>query len=297
MARAAPHLDAISHSRRGRGVLRHSAWDALFAALALAHGGVLLLLPRLPATAAALVASGFVVALGVWWNSNTIAHNFIHKPFFRCRGLNLLFGLYQSALLGIPQTVWRQRHLAHHAGRAWEPRVTPRVAAEAVIVLGVWAWLAAAHTGFFLLAYAPGYVAGLALCALHGYFEHARGTTSHYGRVYNFLFFNDGYHVEHHARPGEHWRALPRTRARTVEPLPSPSAWPAVLRWLERPGGGRWSAAALEWLERVALRSPRLQRFLLDRHERAFRRLLSDANPHAPLRVGIVGGGLFPRTL
>src|SRR5687767_8178955 len=291
MARAAPHLDAISHSRRGRGVLRHPAWDAVVAVLAPAHGGVLLLLPRLPATAAALVASGFVVALGVWWNSNTIAHNFIHKPFFRRRGLNLLFGLYQSALLGIPQTVWRQRHLAHHAGRAWEPRVTPRVAAEAVIVLGVWATLAAEHARFFLLAYAPGYALGLALCALHGYFEHARGTTSHYGRLYNFLFFNDGYHVEHHARPGEHWRALPQSRVATPQ---SASRWPAVLRWLDRPGGGRWRAAALERLERLVLKFPRLQRFLLDRHERAFRTLLSDFNSDATPTVGIIGGGLFP---
>jgi fatty acid desaturase len=40
--------------------------------------------------------------------------------------------------------------------------------------------------------------------------QHARGTVSHYGRVYNFLFLNDGYHVEHHASPSEHWTRLPR---------------------------------------------------------------------------------------
>ncbi len=43
------------------------------------------------------------------------------------------------------------------------------------------------------------------------------------------------------------------------------------------------------------LRSPRLQRFLLDRHERAFAVLL----PRLPdvRRVAIVGGGLWPRTV
>jgi hypothetical protein len=59
-----------------------------------------------------------------------------------------------------------------------------------------------------------------------------------------------------------------------------------VLRWLE--------AISLEGLERLVLRSPRLQRFVLATHERAFRRLLPLAGDVR--RVTIVGGGLFPRT-
>jgi hypothetical protein len=43
------------------------------------------------------------------------------------------------------------------------------------------------------------------------------------------------------------------------------------------------------------LRSGFLQRFVLDRHERAFRRLLPEL-PATP-RIAVVGGGLFPRTL
>src|SRR5262249_53310081 len=65
------------------------------------------------------------------------------------------------------------------------------------------------------------------------------------------------------------------------------SRWPAVLRWME--------ALSLEGLERGVLRWPLLRRFVLDRHERAFRRLLPPL-PAAP-RIVIVGGGLFPRTL
>src|SRR5262249_30481485 len=87
-------------------LLRHSRWDALLVALALAHGVLLLAFPVAP-----------VIALGVWWNSNTVAHYAIHAPFFRSRRVNALFRLYLSGLLGIPQTVWRERHLAHHAGR------------------------------------------------------------------------------------------------------------------------------------------------------------------------------------
>jgi hypothetical protein len=44
----------------------------------------------------------------------------------------------------------------------------------------------------------------------------------------------------------------------------------------------------------VVLCSPRLQRFVLAVHERAFRALLPRLPPIA--RVTIVGGGLFPRT-
>jgi hypothetical protein len=254
------------------GILRHSPWDALLVLLALAHVVLLLMTPSLA-----------VVALGLWWNSNTISHNFIHRPFFRSQSLNTLFALYLSALLGIPQSVWRDRHLAHHAGVAWRLRPSRQMVAEVLLVLGLWAALATYHTTFFLTVYVPGYALGLGLCWLHGYYEHRRGTVSHYSALYNLLFFNDGYHVEHHARPGAHWTSLPRQ----VRPDAINSRWPAVLRWLD--------ALSLEGLERLVLRSALLQRFMLDRHERAFRRLLPPL-PAAP-RVAVIGGGLFPRTL
>src|SRR5262249_30034891 len=146
-----------------------------------------------------------VVTIGLWWNSNTISHYFIHKPFFRSRTLNVLFSLYLSVLLGIPQTLWRDRHLAHHAGVAWRLRLTPQLLAEAMLVVALWSVLLVFAPMFFLTVYLPGYCLGLGLCWLHGYYEHARDTTSHHGTLYNLLFFNDGYHVEHHAHPGRHW--------------------------------------------------------------------------------------------
>ena len=42
------------------------------------------------------------IALGVWWNANTIAHHFIHRPFFRHRLANHLFAALLSVLLGSP---------------------------------------------------------------------------------------------------------------------------------------------------------------------------------------------------
>src|SRR3989442_15304483 len=67
----------------------------------------------------------------------------------------------------------------------------------------------------------------------------------------------------------------------------STSHWPPVLRWID--------AVNLEMLERLALRSSVIQKFLLTTHERALRKLL----PRLP-RVRTVqivgGGGMFPRT-
>jgi fatty acid desaturase len=254
------------------GVLAHSRRDAVLVGLAAAWGAVLLAFP-----------SAWAVGLGLWWCSNTVAHCFLHRPFFRWRPLNLLFALYLTLLVGVPQSVWRSRHLAHHAGRPWRFHLGGQTLVEVALVLGLWGALLARRPAFFLTAYAPGYLLGLGLCWLHGHYEHARGTVSHHGRLYNLLFFNDGYHVEHHAHPGLHWTLLPH-----VESAGTPtSRWPAVLRWLD--------ALSLEGLERLVLRWPWLQRRVVAAHANAFRALLPPL-PEAP-RVAIVGGGLFPRTL
>jgi hypothetical protein len=258
-------------TNKRHGILRQAPWDALLVALAFGHALVLWLAPVAP-----------VFALGLWWNSNTIAHYFIHQPFFRARWLNRLFGLYQSVLLGIPQTLWRDRHLAHHAGVPWRLRASGQFLAEVVLIALLWGALAGFVPRFFLTVYLPGYLAGLSLCWLHGYYEHACGTVSHHGWLYNFFFLNDGYHAEHHAHPGMHWKRLPEL----VRPGTPVSRWPAVLRWLD--------AFSLEGLERWVVRWGPLQRFVLNRHERAWRRLLPQLQ--SVRRVAVVGGGLFPRT-
>jgi hypothetical protein len=308
---------------RSRGVLRYSPWDGVLIGLSGVYAALLVWTPSTP-----------VIAIGLWWTANTVAHTFIHTPFFRARAANRAFALYLSALMGFPQGLWRDRHLRHHreattaAGRntaegsAYNTAAhkgppykwTTDIAVEAGVILGLWLTMLQFSPWFFVTVYLPGYLAGLGLCQLQGHFEHAGGTTSHYGWLYNRLFFNDGYHVEHHRRPGEHWTRLPRLRpaeagryecaeaghfecaeAGHLGPAEAGhyrrgparhSRWPPVLRWLD--------AISLETLERIALRSAMLQRYLLASHERAFRRLLAGV-PRAR-RVTIVGGGLFPRT-
>jgi len=224
-------------------------------------------------------------ALAVWWTSNTTAHLFIHRPFFRRRAANRLFALGMSLAVGIPQTLWRDRHLAHHAGVAPRLRLSSDLMLQMLVVGALWALLIDRASLFFATVYAPGYLGGLLLCAVHGHYEHAGGTISYYGRFYNLMLFNDGYHVEHHANPGLPWSRLPERR----DPNARASAWPAPLRWVERGVGG-----ALESLERLVLRSRVLQRFVLHAHERALRELIAGLTPLG--QIVIVGGGLFPRT-
>jgi fatty acid desaturase len=264
-------MSAVLPSLRLLPRARLAKWDRLFVTLALAHGAALLGWPSIP-----------LIAAGLWWNANTIAHNFIHRPFFRGRGSNGVFSCYLTLLLGFPQTLWRDRHLAHHAGTRVRLRLTGLLVIEAALVLLLWGALVLLAPDFMLKVYLPGFLIGLALCHLHGHYEHARGTLSHYGRIYNRLFFNDGYHCEHHERPGSHWSELPAV----VVSDPSDSRWPPVLRWIE--------CVNLCALERLVLGSPVLQRFVIAKHERALRRLLPLLRE--PQRIGIVGGGLFPRT-
>ena len=270
---------------RATSLFRHSQWDGVLVALSLVQGAALVVAP-----------STVLVALGLWWNANTISHNFIPLPFFRSRRLNAVYAAYLTLLIGFPQGLWRARHLAHHASTGAERlagredarhQMTPAILAQTALLAGVWAVVAISAPRLFVLTLVPGYAIGLALCALQGYFEHAHGTTSHYGRAYNFTFFNDGFHAEHHLRPGEHWTRLPRRVVRGGRT----SAWPPVLRWLEE------IPAVLDALERIVVGSPALQRFVLGRHEAAFRTCVARLpHPGVIARVTIIGGGLFPRT-
>jgi hypothetical protein len=253
-----------------------------------------------------MIAGAAAIALSVWWTSNTIAHLLIHRAFFRRRWANTACAAALSVVSGVPQPLWRARHLAHHAGVPPRLRLTRELTAHLLLVGAAWSLLLHQAPAFFVFTYLPGYACGLLLCALHGHYEHAGGTTSCYGAVYNALTFNDGFHAEHHANPSLSWRQLPARR----DPAARVSRWPAPVRWIEdlRECLNHADANAedsevrsrnvfltgLEILERLVLRSPMLQRFMLQTHERALGGLLGSLPPAR--RVAIVGGGLYPRT-
>lgn len=65
----------------------------------------------------------------------------------------------------------------------------------------------------FMLFIIPFNYLGNCLSSLNGYYEHFGGNpdkpiawgVSTYGWLYNFIWFNNGYHAEHHYRPKMHW--------------------------------------------------------------------------------------------
>ncbi len=67
-----------------------------------------------------------------------------------------------------------------------------------------------------VLFLAPFYYIGNCFSSLNGYYEHYRGNpdvpiawgVSSYNKLYNLIWFNNGYHAEHHFRPKMHWMRM-----------------------------------------------------------------------------------------
>jgi fatty acid desaturase len=286
-----------------RGLLRWSSRDGWLVAAAIVQGALTVTgfsTVESSGIAGALAAATIFAAL-IWWGSNTVCHNHLHNPLFRSRMLNAGWSLYLSVIHAVPQSIWRERHLRHHAGD--QARTRPglaRGAALELLAIGfVWSAVGTAAPRV-LLAAAIGYALGMGLCRLQGNMEHAlaerseRGI-SYYGHWHNLLWFNDGHHAEHHRWPGLHWTRLPERRARisAVE-----SRYPPALRAIEplAARSDRLQGKLLGALERLALGFGAVQRFMIETHLAAFRKLLAEL-PAPPAAIGIVGGGLFPRTL
>jgi hypothetical protein len=282
-----------------RAVLAGSRRDAWLVAIAAAHaclvGCVVVVAPT--GLFGAVVASA--VALATVYTSNTVAHWHLHAPLFVSRAASRALSLGLTIALGIPQSAWKQRHLWHHAGEPGGRRVvrlTPRLAIELAIVaveVAALAWWRPRALGTLV----PGVLAGLALAWLQGRFEHAgdpdvaRSGVSHYGRLYNTLWFNDGFHAEHHRKPSLHWTLLPGRQS--APPITSERA--PMLRVLDAVERGEPRAAALGALERLALALPWMQSWLVRRHAAAMSAVLAGSAP--PRTALVVGGGLFPRTV
>jgi fatty acid desaturase len=68
----------------------------------------------------------------------------------------------------------------------------------------------------FMMFYLPFYYFGHCLSYLNGYFLHYGGNpdvplawgVSSYNKFYNLLWFNNGYHAEHHYKPKVHWTKM-----------------------------------------------------------------------------------------
>jgi fatty acid desaturase len=220
-----------------------SVKDTAIVLAELLHGFYIYLGAYLLIQSGIMATALYVLSVGILmnWSANTVGHIHLHNPIFRYRSANVALDLLTSTVNSYPQAIWKFRHLRHHAGGAVRSRFTqwPALISEIALIIGGWVILLTISTYAFL-AYLVGTALGLAICWVQGRYEHfqsGRGFQagiSHYGRLYNLLFFNDGYHVEHHRYAHRHWTELPRLRCSSAEH----SALPPQLRWAESQSKG-----------------------------------------------------------
>lgn len=109
--------------QRTQGLLAWTLWDGVSVLAGLAHLGLLVFLivgfGDRPLWGNLCLGALYAYAIG--WNLNSVAHNFIHTPYFRSAGLNRLFSLCESLAIGFSQTYYRWIHLRHHSGNSDRP--------------------------------------------------------------------------------------------------------------------------------------------------------------------------------
>jgi fatty acid desaturase len=123
------------------------------------------------------------------------------EPFWRY----ILLGYFRVETMPLLRTVWR-----HGWGE------TIQAAVECVVLAGFWGTLAWFDWRYFVCFYLPAYYLGWVMSYAEGYFEHYgtqpgnpfANSVSSYNGLYNMLWFNNGYHQEHHWDPKVHWTAM-----------------------------------------------------------------------------------------
>jgi fatty acid desaturase len=87
---------------------------------------------------------------------------------------------------------------------------------ECAVLGAFWVFLAVVNWRYLLFFYLPSYYLGWVLSYAEGYLEHFgaqpgnpfANSVSSYNRLYNLLWFNNGYHQEHHWDPKRHWTQM-----------------------------------------------------------------------------------------
>ena len=113
----------MTTSPRPASIFRRSVWDAVPAILVYLHLGLLFAFfmawPHLGL--GARLGGAVLYALAIGWNQDSVAHNFIHNPFFRSKLLNRITEFALTLENGVPQTMYRWVHMRHHAGNSDRP--------------------------------------------------------------------------------------------------------------------------------------------------------------------------------
>jgi fatty acid desaturase len=125
-----------------------------------------------------------------------------------------------------------------------------QTAVEAAALVAFWVTMLVVDWRYFVVFYLPSYYLGWVLSYAEGYLEHYgcqpgnpfANSVSSYNRLYNLLWFNNGYHQEHHWDPKVHWTRMqhlhrqlrPQLAANQTRTLWGPHFTAFVEDWLTR---------------------------------------------------------------
>jgi fatty acid desaturase len=126
---------------------------------------------------------------------------------------------------------------------------------ETITLAAMWGTMAWLDWRCFVFFYLTSYYAGWVLSYAEGYFEHVgcepgnpyANSVSSYHFLYNLIWFNNGYHQEHHWDPKRHWTQMaslheeikPQLLANGARMLKGPHMTMFLEEWLARKEAGR----------------------------------------------------------
>lgn len=128
---------------------------------------------------------------------------------------------------GAPENIWRyaivgpaRADFRFFIVKALKHGYGPRLTAESVALAAFWAALLLSNVRGFVLFYLPIWYLGQVAAYAENYLEHYKAirgnrladSVSCYGKLYNFIWFRNGYHQEHHCRPEIHWTQIAEVR-------------------------------------------------------------------------------------
>jgi fatty acid desaturase len=157
-----------------------------------------------------------------------------------------LLSFFRIETMAVIRTAQRHRHLI-------------QLAVESAVLAAFWVVMVLVDWRYFVIFYLPSYYIGWTLSFAEGYLEHygARpgnpfaNSVSSYNRLYNWLWFNNGYHQEHHWDPKMHWTRMHQLHeqikdnlvANQTRTLQGPHLTALVEDWLRQRGAARPPAA------------------------------------------------------
>ncbi len=136
------------------------------------------------------------------------------------------------------------------------PRHVILVLVESLGLGAFWLTLLLTNWRYFFYFYLPSYYLGWVLIYAHTYLLHYgaqpgnyfANSVSSYHRLYNLVFFNNGFHQEHHWDPKAHWtrmsevhqEILPQMIAHRTRILRGPHITAFLEEWIRRKKGWAW---------------------------------------------------------